>query len=165
MNPNIMSMVSNMMGMPGGMMPMPGMRHGGHQDVEGYFNRLADGRVENVPDSIKVVMLAVVKEYMDAVMSRHGYVTEEAAAEECCYDKETHREFKEKVEEMRELNSSQVPAFIDAHFEGLTSGERRVLMAEANLPSKRKRAENISMSKEHFMELKHAAEKKMKHKK
>lgn len=63
---------------------------------------------------------------------------------------------------MRELNSSQVPAFLDAHFEGLSSGERRVLMAKANMPSKRKMAENINMNKEHFMELEHSAEAKMK---
>ena len=65
---------------------------------------------------------------------------------------------------MRELNSSQVPAFIDNHFEGLSSGERRVLMAQANMPSKRKMAENINMSKEHFMELNHSAETKLKRK-
>lgn len=155
----------SMMNMMSQMMPPHGGHHGFHV-VEGYFKKLADGPVESVPAEIKAVLLGVVKEYMDAVMARHGYMTEGGAVvEPCGYDKEKHREFKEKVEEMRELNSSQVPAFIDAHFEGLTSGERRVLMAEANLPSKRKRAENISMSKDHYMELTHAAENKMKHKK
>lgn len=151
----------SIMNMMGQMMPQQGGHHGPHV-VEGYFKRLADGPVEAVPAELKVVLLAVVKEYMDAVMARHGYMAEGAAVAEVGYDKERHRAFKAKVEEMRELNSSQVPAFLDAHFEGLSSGERRVLMAKANMPSKRKMAENINMNKEHFMELAHSAEAKMK---
>lgn len=48
------------------------------------------------------------------------------------------------------------------HEHANSSGERRVLMAKANMPSKRKMAENINMNKEHFMELEHSAEAKMK---
>jgi hypothetical protein len=154
----------SMMSMMSQMMPPHGWHHGLHV-VEGYFKKLADGPVESVPAEIKAVLLGVVKEYMDAVMARHGYMTEGGAAcNPCGYDKELHKAFKETIEEMRELNSSQVPAFIDNHFEGLSSGERRVLMAQANMPSKRKRAENINMSKEHFMELNHSAATKLKRK-
>lgn len=159
MNP--MALLNQMVPGPGG------MRHagGGHEHVEAYFRKLADGPCEDIPKAVKAVVLAVMKEYMDKVMSDHGYVTEAAAEEYCGYDKQAHRAFKETIEVLRELPSSQVAAAIDEHFDGLTSGERRVVSALANMPSKRKMAENIGMNKEHFMELKHAAEAKLKHKK
>lgn len=158
MNP--MAMFQQMMQGPGGQ-----RHHGaGHESVEDYFRKLAEGSCEDIPKSVKAVFLAVIKEYMDNVMSHHGYVTEAAAEEQCGYDKAAHRKFKDTIEMLRELPSGQVPAAIEEHFEGVTSAERRVLTALASLPSKRKLAENISMSKEHFMELSHAAEAKQKKK-
>lgn len=153
-------MLFNQMMQGGGAPQQHGMRH---EPVEEYFRKLAEGEAD-IPKAIKAVLLAVIKEYMDKVMSNHGYVTEAAAEEHCGYDKQAHRKFKETIEKLRELPSGQVPAAIDAHFDGLTSGERRVITALANMPSKRKIAENNGMSKEHFMELSHAAEAKQKQK-
>lgn len=157
MNP--MAMLNQMMQGPG----VP-VNLGGHDAVEAYFRKLAEGPCEDIPKSVKAVFLAVIKEYMDKVMSHHGYVTEAVAEEHCGYDKHTHRLFKDTIEVLRELPSSQVSAAIDEHFDGLTSGERRVISALANMPSRRKMAENMGMSKDHFMELKHGSEVKLKKK-
>lgn len=141
--------------------PHMGMRQHPHQqmhgNVEGFFEEMAYGK-KQIPDTVKAVVLAVVKEQADDVMAQHGYTTHEDEG----YDKSRHRKFKETMEKMRDMSPAEVSRAIDEHFSNVTPQQRKVLQVLSQECSKKKMAEKAGIDKEDFMKIKHELEHQLK---
>lgn len=141
------------------------MRSGGHHHPHHaehplrMWDEWASGK-QPIPDAVKAVILYVLKENTDHIMSSHGYVSTDHQS--APYDMARHRKFKEVIEELKDAPSLEVDKLIAERFHGLTPEEHRVIKTDVQGRSKRKKAELSGVgSKDRFLELMHSAESKL----
>ena len=131
-------------------------RDGEHEDVLAFFRSVAYGE-RPCPEELRQVILGVVGEQANGMLAQYGYSQQGGG-----YD-DRHRRYKETLEELRDVpNVTEAVKKAGQMFEGLTDEDRKVLQQILNRPSYKKMASMVNMSPDHFMEVKHGLEQKLK---
>lgn len=132
-----------------------------HRGMQGGFmdeiREIAYGR-KPIPEELKAVVCAIVKEQTDGMLGQFGYSQQGMPGYE-----DSHQKYKETIEELRDAaNVIEAEKKFDNHFSDLTSEDKKVLKTEVNRPSIKKLAQMVNMSPERFLEVKRGLKFKLK---
>lgn len=104
------------------------------EPIRAYFRDIAERRMP-VPPEIEDVIIDVVRERMNDVLSAHGYESDDHA----------YKRFKEVLEELRNTDTKDLARKIDEHFRDLRPDERKLLSVLAQQRSKKQIADSAGL--------------------
>ena len=133
-----------------------------HRGMQGGFmdeiREIAYGR-KPIPEELKAVVCAIVKEQTDGMLGQFGYSQQGMTG----YEGGQHQRYKEALEELREApNPIEAEKKFDQFFTDLTPEDKKVLKQLINRPSTKKLAQMVNMQPDRFMEVKRGLEHKLK---
>lgn len=102
--------------------------------IRDYFRALAEHRMP-VPPEIEEVIIDVVRDRMNDVLSAHGYT----------HGDDEYKRFKEVLEELRNTDTKDLARRIDEHFRDLRPEERKLLSVLAQQRSKKQIADSAGL--------------------
>lgn len=104
------------------------------ESIRAYFRDMAERRMP-VPPEIEDVIIDVVRDRMNDVLSAHGYT----------HGDDEYKRFKEVLEELRNTDTKDLARRIDEHFRDLRPDERKLLSVLAQQRSKKQIADSAGL--------------------